>query len=132
MLRYLIAGLAMTLLARGVAIAADPPSADPVLTEATEFPGYAMFAESGAPGMVLAVVRGESSVVLGYGETERGNGQAPDGRSLFPVNSIAKVFATEVLASLTAKGRVRLTDTLQQHAGGMHVPPAGTAPDHPP
>jgi hypothetical protein len=57
-LRYLAAGLVMILLAPGVAIAADPPPADPVLSEATEFPGHAIFAESGAPGMVLVVVRG--------------------------------------------------------------------------
>ena len=128
MLRCVVAGLVMTLIAQGVATAADPPPAAPVLAEATEFPGYAMFAESGAPGMVLVVVRGESSVVLGYGETERGNDHAPDGRSLFRLNSIAKVFATEVLASLTAEGRVRLTDTLQQHAGGMQVPQLGPRP----
>ncbi len=65
-LRYLVAGLVMILLGPGVATTADLPPADPVLIEATEFPGYAMFAESGAPGMVLVVVRGESSLVLGY------------------------------------------------------------------
>ncbi len=48
---------------------------------------YAMFAESGAPGIVLVVVRGESSLVLGYRETERGKDQAPDDRSLFRQNS---------------------------------------------
>jgi len=116
------------LLAQGVATAADEPPADPALVEATEFPGYVMFAESGAPGMVLVVVRGESGVVLGYGETEHGNDQAPDGRSLFRLNSIAKVFATEVLAVLTAEGRVRLTDTLQQYAGGMAVQQLGPRP----
>lgn len=128
MLRLAVTAMFMTLLAQGAATAADPPPADPVLTEAVEFPGYVMFAESGAPGMVLVVVRGAASLVLGYGETERGNGRRPDGNTLFRLNSIAKVFATEVLISLAAEGRIRLTDTLQQHAGGRSVQQVGPRP----
>ncbi len=128
MLRFAITGLVMTLFAHGTATAADPPPADPVLTEAVEFPGYVMFAESGAPGMVLVVVRGASSLVLGYGETAPGSGRAPDPTSLFLLNSIAKVFATEVLVSLVAEGRIRLTDTLQRHAGGRTVQQVGPRP----
>jgi D-alanyl-D-alanine-carboxypeptidase/D-alanyl-D-alanine-endopeptidase len=128
MLRFAVIGLASVLLLQGAATAADPPQADPVLTEAVEFPGYVMFGESEAPGMVLVVVRGTASLVLGYGETERGNGRQPDGNSLFRLNSVAKVFATEVMASLAADGRIRLTDTLQRHAGGMAVQQVGPRP----
>src|SRR5450759_1672006 len=44
---------------------AEPAAADPVLAEASDLASYVMFAESGAPGMVLVVVRGNHSVVLG-------------------------------------------------------------------
>ena len=128
MRRFAVAGLFLALLTHGAAIAADPPTPDPVLTEAVEFPGYVMFGESGAPGMVLVVVRGTAGLVLGYGETERGNGRQPDGRSLFRLNSVSKVFATEVLASLAAEGGIRLTDKLERHAGGIPVQQVGPRP----
>ena len=100
-------------------------AADPVLEEATGLAGAFMFIDSGAPGMVLAVVRGDQSIVLGYGETEKGNGRAPDGDSLLRLNSITKVFATEVLVSLAAEGKLRLTDPLQRTAGDVKVPAFG-------
>ena len=88
--------------------AAEQPAADPVLAEATGLAGTAMFMTSGAPGMVLVVVRGDRSLVLGYGETEKGNKQTPDGNSLLRLNSITKVFTTEVLVSLAAEGKLSL------------------------
>src|SRR4051812_40235486 len=66
-LRSASLGFAITL----TAIAANPArAAGPVLKEATDLAGFAMFIASGAPGMVLAVTRGSDSIVLGYGETE--------------------------------------------------------------
>lgn len=117
-------------LALALAVAAASPSRadDPLLAEATDLAGAVMFGESGAPGMVLVVVRGDSSVVLGYGETEKGNNQKPDGNSLVRLNSITKVFTTEVLASLVADGKLRLTDTLQRDAGDMKTPEFGGRP----
>jgi serine-type D-Ala-D-Ala carboxypeptidase/endopeptidase len=112
-------------------LAAGPPvpaNADPVLTEATELAGFVMFTDSGAPGMVLAVVRGTDSLVLGFGETAKGNGHAPDGTSLVRINSITKVFATEMLVALAAEGKLRLTDPLQRFAGDATVPVVGPRP----
>ena len=62
--------------------AADAPAADPVLAEASDLAGAVMFVNSGAPGMVLVILRGDRSLVLGYGETEKGNRRTPDGNSL--------------------------------------------------
>jgi serine-type D-Ala-D-Ala carboxypeptidase/endopeptidase len=50
-------------------------------------------------------VHGDHSLVRGYGETEKGNGRTPDGNSLLRLNSVTKVFTTEVLASLAAEGK---------------------------
>ena len=49
-----------------------------------------MFMESGATGMVLAVVHGDQDIVVGYGETAKGNGREPDGTSLVRLGSISK------------------------------------------
>ncbi len=99
-----------------------PARADSLLQEAIGLAGPAMWLESGAPGMVLAVVRGEDSIVAGYGETEKGNNREPDAHSLLRLGSISKVFTTEVLASLVNDGTVRLTDPLQRYAGDARVP----------
>ena len=76
--------------------------------------------------MILVVVRSDRSLVLGYGETEKGNKQTPDGNSLLRLNSITKVFTTEVLVALAAEGKLSLTDPLQHTARGAKVPAFGT------
>src|SRR5260370_32124833 len=64
-------------------------AADIVLKDAASMAGAVMWLSSGAPGLVLAVVRGEESVVLGYGETAPGSQGAPARRSLVRMGSIA-------------------------------------------
>lgn len=113
---------ALQLLAGLVALAAPARADDPLLAESIALAGPAMWIESGAPGMVLVVVRGENSVIAGYGETQKANNREPDARSLFRIGSVTKVFAAEVLASLVADGKVRLNDPLKLYAGGAVVP----------
>lgn len=108
--------------------AAERPATDPILTEATDLAGTVMFVNSSAPGMVLVIVRDDRSIVLGYGETEKGQKRPPDGNCVFRLNSITKVFTTEVLASLLAEGKLALTDPLQRFARGAKVPTFGTRP----
>src|SRR5262249_4101621 len=79
-------------------------SADIVLKDAASMAGAVMWLSSGAPGLVLAVVRGDESVVLGYGETRPGSKVEPDGRSILRMGSIAKVMAGHVLATMAADG----------------------------
>jgi D-alanyl-D-alanine-carboxypeptidase/D-alanyl-D-alanine-endopeptidase len=67
-----------------------------------------MWLDYKAPGLVLAVVRGADAVVLG--ETTKGSGVEPDGRTLLRTGSIAKAFAGHLLASLATDGRARLAD----------------------
>ncbi len=95
-----------------------------LLEEAVGLSGLAMFLESGATGMVLAVVHGDQDIVVGFGETAKGNGREPDGKSLVRLGSISKALAGELLAGLTAEGRLRLTDRLLDHA-----PPGTRVPD---
>jgi D-alanyl-D-alanine-carboxypeptidase/D-alanyl-D-alanine-endopeptidase len=105
-----------------VSVASDTVPADQILTEATDLAGLGMFISSSSPGMVLGVVRGNATIVRGNGETEKGNNHEPDGSSLVRLNSITKVFTTEVLVSLVADGKLRLTDPSQQYAGDTKVP----------
>lgn len=90
-------------------------AADMALRAAAEDTGGLMFQQSGAAGMVLALVRGGETVVLGFGETRPGSGQAPDGTSLVRLGSISKAITGQLLAALTVDGTVRLTDPLARH-----------------
>ena len=122
-MRAILVAVVLAAAAATTAHAAD----DPLLVAATDLAGFVAFAESGAPGMILVVVRGDATLVRGYGETEKGNKHAPDGNSLFRLNSITKVFATEVLVSLAADRRLALTDPLQRFTDKT-VPLFGTKP----
>jgi D-alanyl-D-alanine-carboxypeptidase/D-alanyl-D-alanine-endopeptidase len=94
-----------------------------LLEEAVGLAGFAMFIESGAVGMVLAVVQGDDEVVVGYGETAEGNDQMPDGKTLLRLGSNSKAFAGGLLGALAASGEVSLTDPLQRFAPeGITVP----------
>jgi D-alanyl-D-alanine-carboxypeptidase/D-alanyl-D-alanine-endopeptidase len=109
-----------------VALLAAPATAQAqsaLLEEAVGLSGLAMFLESGAVGMVLAVVQGDDEIVVGFGETARGSGQQPDGKSLLRLGSNSKVFAGELLGGLAAEGQLSLTDPLQRFAPeGVSVP----------
>lgn len=95
---------------------------DLALREAASMSGVAMFLNARAPGLILAIVRDEESFIAGYGETAPGNGKEPDGRSIVRVGSVSKVFATDVLAAMAAKGELSLDAPLARYA------PAGKAP----
>lgn len=91
--------------------------------EAHEAAVSAMFADSGALGMVVVTVQGGQIDVYGRGETRPGSGLLPDGQSLVRIGSGSQVFTAEVLARLVQEGKLRLDDTLQRHAGaGRKVP----------
>jgi serine-type D-Ala-D-Ala carboxypeptidase/endopeptidase len=121
-MRFVILALCVLLVAVTPSRAAD----NPVLAEAANLTGYVMFLDSGAPGMLLVVARGDDTLIRGYGETEKGNNHTPDGASLLRLNSITKVFATELLMAVAAEGKLALTDPLQRFAGNAKVPTFGT------
>lgn len=91
-------------------------AADLALQDAVSMAGMQMYLNGGAPGLIIAAVRGNDVVVQGYGETAPGSGVEPDGKSIFRIASVSKVFAGDVLASLAAKGKLKLTDPLSKYA----------------
>jgi D-alanyl-D-alanine-carboxypeptidase/D-alanyl-D-alanine-endopeptidase len=91
-------------------------AASALLEEAVGLAGLALFMESGATGMVLAVVDGHDEMVVGYGKTAKGSGREPDGKSLVRLGSISKALAGELLSGLAAEGLLSLTAPLQRYA----------------
>jgi D-alanyl-D-alanine-carboxypeptidase/D-alanyl-D-alanine-endopeptidase len=119
--RYRLAAIVAALLACAPMRSAG--AEDLVLKDAASMTGSVLWLSSGAPGLVLAVVRGDESLVLGFGEARPGNKVEPDGRSILRMGSIAKVMAGQVLASMAADGTVKLSDPLAKYApGGAKVP----------
>lgn len=91
-------------------------AADLALQDAVSMAGMQLYLNAGAPAVIIAVVRGDDVVIQGYGETAPGNGVEPDANSIFRIASVSKVFAADVLASLAAKGQLKLTDPLAKYA----------------
>ncbi|ACL61417.1 D-alanyl-D-alanine-carboxypeptidase/endopeptidase AmpH [Methylobacterium nodulans] len=123
-MRFAFIALVFALVTATASHAAD----DPILLAATDLTGEIMFRESGAPGMVLVVVRGDQVLIRGYGETEKGKGNKPDGASLVRLNSITKVFTAEVLVSLASERKLALTDPLQIFAADARLPDFNARP----
>lgn len=108
---------AILALSASCALGVNPANAaDLALEDAVSMAGMQLYLNAGAPGLIIAVVRGDDVVIQGYGETAPGSGVEPDENSIFRIASVSKVFAGDVLASLAAKGKVRLTDPLAKFA----------------
>jgi D-alanyl-D-alanine-carboxypeptidase/D-alanyl-D-alanine-endopeptidase len=90
---------------------------DRELTEATGFAGTFIHLDTNVRGLVFGAVRNGETALVGFGETAKGNGIAPDENSIFRIASVSKVFCGTALASLVLEGKVKLTDPLQAHIG---------------
>ncbi len=75
-------------------------------------------------GMVIGIVKGEQSQIIGYGDTIKGSGAAPDGNTLYEIGSISKVFTGVLLSSLVEEQAVSLGDPVQKY-----LPPSVKVPD---
>jgi len=88
-----------------------------------------LYASSEAQGMVVTVVDGDSVTTQGFGRMGPRDSRTPDGRTLVRLQSISKLFSSNLLATLAAQGSVRLDDTLQSHAPpGQIVPQPKNGP----
>jgi D-alanyl-D-alanine-carboxypeptidase/D-alanyl-D-alanine-endopeptidase len=106
-----------------LSVAGSARAEDAALRVAAEVQGESLFQQSGAVGLVLAVVRGENTAIAGFGETTKGNGRKPDGRTIVRIGSISKAMTGQLLGDLVADGTVRLADPVQKL-----LPPGRTAP----
>ena len=80
-------------------------------------------------GLVVGLHREGQSTVWGYGKSGPGFRQTPDGRTLFEIGSITKVFTALALADL-AEGLVRLDDPVSGYLPATVRVPTRRPPDH--
>lgn len=59
-------------------------------------------------GMTVGVIRGDETVVRGYGQMGAQNSRVPNGRTIYEIGSLSKVFTGLLLADAMVEGRVSL------------------------
>ncbi|MEX0642568.1 MAG: serine hydrolase [Pirellulales bacterium] len=75
-------------------------------------------------GMVIGILRDGETQVLAYGETVKGSGKNPDGRTVYEIGSATKAFTGDLLADAVLAGRMKLDDPAQNY-----MPKAVTMPE---
>jgi serine-type D-Ala-D-Ala carboxypeptidase/endopeptidase len=90
--------------------------------------GADLYANSGATGLVLVVVRGNEVYFHGYGEAVPGSHTAPTPDTVIRLCSLTKIFTTDLLSKLVSDGTVRLGDTLKKYAPEDGVVPEKGVP----
>ena len=66
-------------------------------------------------GIVVGWVDEHGARVVGYGQTKREGGSAVDGKTMFEIGSVSKVFTSLLLALAVEKGEVKLDDPVQKY-----------------
>jgi len=70
--------------------------------------------EGVAVGFVVGVYQEGETQIIGYGEIEKGRGEAPGGDTVYEIGSVSKAFTGTLLADLVQQGVVKLEDELQK------------------
>lgn len=113
-------------------LSAVAQTAAPVMTlhdlDEAETLGANLYANSGATGLVLVVVRGKQIFFHGYGQAVPGSHQAPTEKSVVRLCSLTKIFTTDLLAKLANDGTVHLDDPLKKYAPEAAVVPEKGGP----
>ena len=73
-----------------------------------------MFRDTGATGMVVAIVNANDLTVDGYGHARADGGAVPDANSLVRIGSLSKLLADDLLTKLVMQGKLKLSDELLQ------------------
>lgn len=66
-------------------------------------------------GMVVGVIEGGRRRVFGFGREALDGDKAPDGKTIFEIGSVTKVFTSLVLAQMDQEGLVRLDDPVERY-----------------
>lgn len=81
------------------------------------------------PGVVVGVVTEDGRRVYGYGRVSGKDGRTPDGRTVYEIGSVSKVFTSLILADMARRGEVALDDPVQKFLPeSVHVPQRGDKP----
>ncbi len=121
---FLIGALiVVTMLSAPAAFAADPSSPSNLAKQVDDH--AKPYVESQyIVGMTVCVIRGDETVICGYGTTGNNDGSTPLGTTIYEIGSISKVFTGLLLADAVVQGRV----TLDQSAGEL-LPSVVKMPD---
>jgi serine-type D-Ala-D-Ala carboxypeptidase/endopeptidase len=93
------------------------PQPDPAVeARRVEASVNAIYLQSQASGMVMAVVHGDQARALAFGAMDAKSARPADAKTLVRLQSVSKLFAAELLASLASDGRVKFADPLQTYA----------------
>jgi serine-type D-Ala-D-Ala carboxypeptidase/endopeptidase len=74
-------------------------------------------------GLVIGVYQGDHANISGFGRTSPARSDPPDGRTLFEIGSITKIFTSITLAKLVQDGVVKLSDPIS-----LYLPPGVVSP----
>ena len=66
-------------------------------------------------GLSIGILHNDSLFIYGYGETATGNGQLPDGNTLFEIGSVTKTFTATLLADAVRRGLLGLDDPVSRY-----------------
>ncbi|WP_042693263.1 serine hydrolase [Azospirillum sp. B506] len=105
------------------------PQPDPLMEAATHSV-EAWRLPAGGGSLVVGVIRGGRTLVIGRGEAGRPDGGPPDGRTLFQIASLTKPFTGTIMADLMREGRVAPTDPVQRHLRRLGPLPVAHVPDY--
>lgn len=76
-------------------------------------------------GMVVGAIRGDETVVRGYGRVARDAADQPDGKTVYEIGSVSKTFTGLLLADAVVQGRVKLDQPVADL-----LPPGVRMPEH--
>lgn len=65
-------------------------------------------------GMVVGVIEGGRTHVFGFGREALGGDKLPDGKTIYEIGSVTKVFTSLALADMAEEGLLRLDDPVQR------------------
>jgi serine-type D-Ala-D-Ala carboxypeptidase/endopeptidase len=68
-----------------------------------------------AVGFVVGIYQKGKTQIIGYGETEKGSGDKPTGRTVYEIGSATKAVTGVLLADMVRRGEVKLDDPLQKY-----------------
>ena len=114
-------------------VLALPPTGDgPPAGEADDLrarvqaPVQVMLDRKQTVGIVVGVIEEGRSQVFGFGREVLGGDKTPDGKTIFEIGSITKVFTSLALAQLAQEGLVGLDDPVQRYLpADVNVAPRG-------
>jgi CubicO group peptidase (beta-lactamase class C family) len=66
-------------------------------------------------GMVVGVIRGDATHVYGFGRVATDSDRIPDGKTVYEIGSITKVFTALALADMVERGEVKLDDPVARY-----------------